>query len=970
MRFKKRFSLDWILKIGTILGLVCLGLFGVIFGSYKLLNDSRLGAVFNGSTTTTVYFLNHKSTNNTSLDPQQTKPTNGIENITNIDSFLDGVEKSYANSLFIQGFSSVNITKNTNDKTASELDNIDKSWLVNGGLPSVTLTFEQNREQAKTRQRKRQVDAQVRRNAISSVEHNYQLSLETTDGVVLFDSLDNNFINASIRAVVPQNTSVNSALTFEYKLNKNVVTKESLHTDFLDFINSKNLSSSDYNTGNGQASVEGNGKFFKQNANGTSSSGNKTLVLWKDKQGALNYVRNIFNVVEGSSDYLTFNEREKSLWEFLHTKGSFASGDNLFLNTDANGASPIKKASDITLKNLYYIYAAPNHFSAVASNSNDNNNQNNNNNNNSSDVITVSNSADTRKLRSADSSGFSGLFHNYIISEIRTEDPVSKTGDPVKINPTLQSFLDTNNQRIEYGGNIKFQVGNFLSSDGTYTPPNFVTAATVKELLTNPFPTAATIATAKTSLVNAPLANTITDVSNFASSFIAFGIIVLIAAVLLTLRYKLLGLYKALALGLSVVSSLVIFSAVGGVVDVFSFVGIFFVIAINLINLLSLGELFLRNIRNNASIIESWKLCLKRSFFANLEFHITWLISALVVIYLSNYQVQQLANLMAISAITSYFFSYGISIVLISLFVSSESGANWKLFLYQKDAKALTKTSSNYSLLSSTSDLNTDFFITKNQHDFFLKNNWKFLFVWLILLAIGVVMLVLYLVQPNLLGEFLAADVESSNGIIAGIGIVSLLYLAYCLIRYGVAYCLSYLVSFILLCSGLFAVMYLTNYLFSIDQSTIQLITFVYLFWLFFAAKVSQTTTWTYFYWFKRSLKDKVFIKNLFNDNFNSQWKIDLIESSSLVFIFIIYSGFNFGGIDGNFNLVIFYLIAIVGLFDVATAFLPMFCFGLINGWLSPFNYVHSRLSLKHKKHPFKEIDQIEEQLIAGINSF
>lgn len=193
-------------------------------------------------------------------------------------------------------------------------------------------------------------------------------------------------------------------------------------------------------------------------------------------------------------------------------------------------------------------------------------------------------------------------------------------------------------------------------------------------------------------------------------------------------------------------------------------------------------------------------------------------------------------------------------------------------------------------------------------------------------------MLVLYLVQPNLLGEFLAADVESSNGIIAGIGIVSLLYLAYCLIRYGVAYCLSYLVSFILLCSGLFAVMYLTNYLFSIDQSTIQLITFVYLFWLFFAAKVSQTTTWTYFYWFKRSLKDKVFIKNLFNDNFNSQWKIDLIESSSLVFIFIIYSGFNFGGIDGNFNLVIFYLIAIVGLFDVATAFLPMFCFGLING--------------------------------------
>lgn len=61
MGLKKRVSFDWLLKIGIILVLAFLGLFGIIFGSYKLLNDSRLGVVFNGSTTTTVYFLNHKS---------------------------------------------------------------------------------------------------------------------------------------------------------------------------------------------------------------------------------------------------------------------------------------------------------------------------------------------------------------------------------------------------------------------------------------------------------------------------------------------------------------------------------------------------------------------------------------------------------------------------------------------------------------------------------------------------------------------------------------------------------------------------------------------------------------------------------------------------------------------------------------------------------------------------------------------
>ncbi|ARI12445.1 hypothetical protein B7R97_02285 [Mycoplasmoides pneumoniae] len=971
MGLKKRVSFDWLLKIGIILVLAFLGLFGIIFGSYKLLNDSRLGVVFNGSTTTTVYFLNHKSKDaNKELDPTQKKDGNGSGNntemITDVNGFLNNIEKSYANSLYAQGFSSVNITKNSHDTSAKELSDkgvFDSSWLVNDGLPSISVTFEQRREEARTRARKRQIDAQVKRNALSAIEHNYKLSLETTDGIVLFDSFDKEFIRNSLTAVVPQTTNTNSALTFEYKLSKNVITKESLHNDFLDFIKSKSLTDSDYNTGNGQKSVEGSGKWFKDKANGSAQNGNKTLVLWKDKEGAVQYVRNIFNVPKGGTDYLTFNEREKNLWDFLHAEGNFSSGDNLFLQKNNNGNSPITKASDITLKNIYYIYAAPTHFSQVATKDN--------NNKDAADVVAVANSADTRKLRSGDATGFSGLFSNYILAEIRTEDPVAKNGDPVKVNATLQSFLDSNNQRLEHGGNIKFQVANFVNNDGSYVPASYLEASRVKVLLSNGFPETATIAAANTKLVNAPLSNTLArDVSNFASSFIALGVIILLATIALGIRYKLLGLYKALALALSAISSLAFFSAVGGFVDVFSFVGIFFVVAVNIINLITLAELFLRNIKNNASIVESWKLCLKRSFFTMIETHICWLLSALVVIYLSNYQVQQLGTLMAVSAITSYFLNYGLGVILVWLFVSSHSGLEWRFFLYKKDAQALTKTSSNYSILTENNDIQTDFFISKNQHDFFGKKKWSLLFIWLTVLAFGVVMLGLYLGAPQLLGNFLAADIESSTGIMLGVGVISLLYLLYSLPRYGVAYGISYLIALILLAAGLFGAMYLANFIFRIDQSTIQLIIFVYLFWLFFQARIGQTTIWTYCYWFKRSLKDRVFVKNLFNDNVNSQWRLDLIGSSVLILLFIVYAAFNFGGINGTINLVIFYLIAIVALFSVFVNGLPLFSFGLINGWLSPYNYVQIHITLRHKKQMFKEVDQIEEQLISGINSF
>ncbi|SYV94123.1 Uncharacterised protein, partial [Mycoplasmoides gallisepticum] len=129
-------------------------------------------------------------------------------------------------------------------------------------------------------ERERIFDERLKRTIQTTLNNQYNLTLETTDGYVLLDN--NEIIKDSIRVIQPSASSTNSGLSFEVKLKNNQ--KFSSNSDnsnqVLDYFVNLIPKSSDYFTSNGQGSVEDiRNRLFVSN-NTTDVLGNRNLVLW------------------------------------------------------------------------------------------------------------------------------------------------------------------------------------------------------------------------------------------------------------------------------------------------------------------------------------------------------------------------------------------------------------------------------------------------------------------------------------------------------------------------------------------------------------------------------------------------------------------------------------------------------------------------------------------------------------------
>lgn len=357
---KRKPSVDLLIKSVCIFILMVLSVIGIIFGSVRVVNNSNQGASYQGAVSTTVYFSPYeykdpKTQEYQELDPTQPIPT-GATLMSNdaISAMLKQASEDYANRLYAQGFNQVNITSSIDDTSATNLKSINSSWFPKDGVdgfPSLTITV--NKLLEKNDQNTRTYDQKVIRQTLFDVARNYNISLQTTDGNVIFNSNSPSFIKDSIKANQPTSQASNdSTVSFEL----NLPSESNINNDAdgaYKYIDSNVPAHSDYNSGNGQASVEKiTGGLFKNGANGTSDQGNGIVVLWNDKAGALAYVRYIFNIGQNSKEWFSLSSQEQALWNFLHKSGSYAS------DSSTNLTKPVT-ASDITLKNLYYIYAVP-----------------------------------------------------------------------------------------------------------------------------------------------------------------------------------------------------------------------------------------------------------------------------------------------------------------------------------------------------------------------------------------------------------------------------------------------------------------------------------------------------------------------------------------------------------------------------------------------------------------------------------
>lgn len=969
---KRKPSVDLLIKSACIFILMVLSVIGIIFGSIRVVNNSNQGASYQGAVSTTVYFSPYEYKDPTTqeyqeLDPTEKKPADAtLMSNDAISAMLKQASEDYANRLYAQGFNQVNITSSIDDTSATSLADVDPSWTKDyAGLPSLTITV--NKLLEKNDQNTRTYDQKVIRQTLFDIARNYNISLQTTDGHVIFNSNSPSFIKDSIKANQPTSQASNdSTVSFEL----NLPSESNINNDAdgaYKYIDSNVPAGSDYNSGNGQASVEKiTGGLFKNGANGTSDQGNGIVVLWNDKAGALAYVRYIFNIEQNSKEWFSLSSQEQALWNFLHKSGSYASDSSTNLVSTA-----FANASDITLKNLYYIYAVP----KAMFTSNDSSS--------SGTSTTVSAPVDTRTSRGG-SVDFSGLFSPYILYEARTKDI---NGSDISENTTLKSLFPTD-QKFSYGGNAKVVLSQELNSNGTYVKLDYNGATKLATLLKNGInPPNMQIFGAK-AVDTPPTLNSTFAIANtssfdaFGSSILALGIILLLVGIIVSVFYKIPGLFNFVAIFLSAVLTFLLYTVFGGEIDLFSFFGLFGILSVGIGCNILINETFRRNIRNSTSLVEASRLAYNNTFMKVVDIHLITLVLGLFLLYLGHYQEQSLGTLLLVGSFCSFFITYGLSTLSIKIFMATHNWRNYKLFVYKRDAKWLNKITwqinaeddknlLNNSVLPVETDNLSNFFNQNYKINFLSKKMLFPVIAWIIAIFLGIASLVL--ISQNLI--FNLSPINQNSGLtmlISAMGTFAI-GLVYFALRYRWIVIIPYL------CCGIinFFVIMVMPWIFHDfmhNDFAFENILFLFLTWMLGQVSVIFSISWNYNYWSSYVSYQKASIEKLISNNIISGLRLFIVNWLLLPFSLIVFAAFNFGG-NGlllydalNSFLFIFFGVSIISVLFVNLSSLFLFSqlLGLMmlarQKLIAKFNRPG-----KHKKTS-TEYDRVDEQIIPGIN--
>ncbi|WP_027123958.1 MPN396 family protein [Mycoplasmoides pirum] len=973
---KKKPSFDTLLKSTIVFVLMVLSIIGIVFGSLRLADSANRGAFYDGTISTTVYFSAYEPADSSQRvkDQDFTKERNTTDTklIPNIQEMLDQISNTYANRLYLQGFNQVVISSNQADANASNLVDqnlIKKSWLINqNALPSITVTVNklnpQDREELYYTQK-------ILRQTTFEINRSFDLTLESTDGYQIFSSsgIANQpvqpirFIPGSASATRPAASSTDSSITLE--LNIPGVTLNSENNTALNYFDQaiENINKeSDYISGNGQASVEGNNSLFNSGANGSTAQGNRNLILWSDKEGALAYVRHIFNVDEGSREYFSFSEKEQNLWKFLHRKSPYDGSEES--SKDTSLIKAFSSADEIQLKDLYYIYAKPNAYEAKSDSDN-------------SSPSTITSPSETRTSRGAPND-YSSLFAPYILYEARTINPDATQNDTLtNLFPKEQTF--------NHGGNNKLVLKEILDDTGSYANVSFANASRIANLINSGNFNNNVALIGSNSIANDPiLSDTFMQIDAFATSIIALSAFVLLVGIIVSILYKIPGLFSFLPILLGAVLSLLLYNEFGGIIDLFTLLGLIGLITIGIGCLLLIFESIRRNIRNSTSITEAVRLAYNHTFMKIVDIHLLTLVLGLFLMYVGHYQESSFGILMIVGSFVSFFVVYGSSTIYVKLFVSIKNWTTYGLFVYKRDTKWLNQITGQLNLqnddhlilnrsISSNVDDELHNLFKQNFRNFFFnpKSLWALL-TWLIVVIVGIVSLVLF--SLNLVWP-LDASVQNSGlimfiSIFGSMGVMAI----YFALRYRwivlIPYIVSSIINFFLIVSILLVFSPLLINTIQFEAVFVLLIS-----WILTQIAFIFSISWNYSYWYHYVVYKKESIVKLINNNIFTSIRLFVIFGSIFPLGVLLISLFNIGGngsfISQDLNL---FLLTLFGLSSVALLFSLMIANYLFSQLLGLMILLRQNMISNNKKKlqiQFKEdkdYDRFDEQIIPGIN--
>ncbi|QZX49300.1 hypothetical protein [Mycoplasma sp. E35C] len=1035
-----KLSFDYLLKSLLIIILTVLAIVGIVVGSVEIGSIQPQGRFYDGDVSTTIYFSPYKqvkqnSQNNSSwqaslnetLDFSKPRNQENTQLISN-ESWTT-LANQYSNKLHALGFSEINVSYVDNAELPENLK-VDASWLNdNQKLPALQISTNRTIKQ-NPNERDRFYRQRLFRNIQTTLNNQYNLSLETTDGYVVLDNAD--FIKNSIQVTRPSASSPSSALTIEVKLknNENFIqatdNNQNNSTDNNQTNNTENQNNptpnneqnqpstnnettnstqnqdgannsenkeettdkpsennqtpprtnnnnnqqlkyfdsiipenSDYKKSNGQGSVEGSTNPLFATNNTADTLGNRNLVLWNDKVGALNYVRQIFKVTWNSNEWFSLNDQEKSLWSFLHGRDGFEANVN-----NKNLVTPFRSANDIQLNHLYYIYAQPKAYKAAPTDSKQT----------KPEEITTPEA--TRESRSS-KTDFSGLFSHFILYEVRTTDTSgNQTEQLTNLFPT--------NVTINHNGNGTLRLTKRLTIGNKYEDLTFNDANSLETLIKQNDEQQRFVIVGETSKLNDPLINkTFTNFNQYQSGFLAVGIILLLISLLLIISFKIQGLFGVFGFLLSSILTFFIYSKFNGFVDLFSITGWIGVIIFNFLVQAFINLHFRRNVSNKISLLESWKNTHNQTFLKAVDVHLIILVIGLFMSYLSSYESQSIGILLIVSSLIGFLFNYGLTVLLVKIF-NAINNFSPKLYLYKKTYINLNKISGNLSkdamefndLVSSIDEQVEKTFSKQYKYEVMNKKSLAALFLFIGLIILGAFGLyqaynsrTLFNNTDNLYG--------SLNTILISLGSTSLIGLVYFLLRYQWIVVIGYVVHVIISFSIILGTLLLTKNWISNNFGYIFLLISLFSYIYAMANFVfGVTNLYTYFN-LKEIYKTKS-VKTIVNNTTVANWDFYLYSTLVATIAYFIFYGLNYGGNGQNLNdqfnptlayLGVFSLINII-LINIASIFLLNPLIGLLMIQKSKTNAIYwSKVSIKTKKEE-KNLDLIDEQLVQDINFF
>ncbi|MDC4182133.1 MPN396 family protein [Mycoplasma bradburyae] len=960
-----KLSFDYLLKSFIIFILLALSVIGITFGSIEASKITPKGRFYNGDIKTTIFFSpyekkvsesqNNIVSANETFDFSKDRNQDNTKLISD-QSWID-LANDYSQRLHALGFSEINVNFSNNIKLP-EGTNINSSWLnSNQTLPALVVSVNKIFDK-KPSERDRIFNERLKRNIQTTLDNQYNLTLETTDGYVLLDNDD--LIRDSLKVIRPSAASANSGITFEVKLKNN--TKFTSNSDdnkqVLEYFNNLIPKNSDYFESNGQGSVETlRHRLFVSNDT-KDVLGNRNLVLWNDKVGALNYVRSIFDVVQNSNKWFSLNDSEQALWNFLHSTGGYepsASTKNL--------VAPFRNANDIKLNDLYYIYAEPKAYQAATENA-------------EKKPEEITTPQGSRNPRSSTATDFSGLFSQFILYELRT---TNVDGSQSK----LLTDLFPTNITLNNNGDAVLRLNQRLNIGSSYSDIDFNQANSLETLIKQTSPNTDFIVVTNDSTINEPLINkTFENFSQYQSGFLGVGIILLIIGLMMIILFKVQGFFGIFGLALSSILTFFIYSKFNGFVDLFSITGLIGVIIFNFLLQAFINLNFKRNVSNKFSLLESWKSTHNKTFLKAVDLHLILLVIGLFMTFISNYESQSIGILLIVSSLIGFFFNYGLTVLLVKIF-NSINNFNPKIYLYKKTYQNLNSISGNLS--KDAMKLNDLVVSIDEQIDKTFSKDYKYQIMnvkslFALILFINVIILgIVALYNFNNRTFFINSDnlYGSLNTILISLGATSLIGLVYFLLRYQWIVLIGYLFNSLVNFSVILGMLFLSKSLISNDFGYLFLLISLFSY-IYSLSNFVFVTTNLYTYFNLKEIYKPKSVKKIVNNTTVATMDLYIYSTIVATAAYFIFYAFNYGG-EGSgitekynnnlLNLGLFSLINIL-LININAVFLLNPLIGLLMIKKSNTNSIYwSKISLKTKKED-KNLDQIDEQLVEDINFF